>query len=100
MGDLPEHISLYLLHNQTEKSQLDAVLQTETNRIKIILSTDIAETLMCFEDILYVIDSARSYRCIYNNESQCKENTYEWSSKQSLENRQLLLNKNGGRCGT
>ncbi|XP_073811846.1 benign gonial cell neoplasm protein-like [Musca autumnalis] len=97
LGNLPQQIVIYMLHNQTEKTHLDAMRESGAIQIKIILSTDIAEALMCFDDLLYVIDSGRQYRTVFDSDAQCKKHVYEWSAKQNLENRLLLLTKNGGK---
>uniref|UniRef100_A0A1I8Q4H9 Helicase-associated domain-containing protein n=1 Tax=Stomoxys calcitrans TaxID=35570 RepID=A0A1I8Q4H9_STOCA len=99
LGNLPEQIAIFLLHNYTEKSHLDAIIQPDAGVIKIILSTDIAEALMCFDNLPYVIDTALYYRSVFNNLAQCKENIYEWASKDSMENRRLLLTSGGSRGG-
>uniref|UniRef100_A0A1I8M305 Helicase ATP-binding domain-containing protein n=1 Tax=Musca domestica TaxID=7370 RepID=A0A1I8M305_MUSDO len=96
LGSLPQQISIFMLHNHTEKAHLDAMIASDPKVIKIILSTDIAETLMCFDDLQYVIDVARQYRTVFDSETQCKKHVYEWSSKQNLENRRLLVTQNGG----
>ncbi|XP_061391807.1 benign gonial cell neoplasm protein [Musca vetustissima] len=98
LGNLPQQIAIFMLHNHTEKSHLDAMITSDPKVIKIILSTDIAETLMCFDDLLYVIDVGRHYRRVFDSEAQCKKHVYEWSAKQNLENRRLLLSQNSGVC--
>lgn len=70
LGNLPEQIDIFMLYNQAEKSLLEAIITPNPCVIKIILSTDIAETLMCFENILYVIDAARQYRYAFDNTAQ------------------------------
>ncbi|KAI8123985.1 Benign gonial cell neoplasm protein [Lucilia cuprina] len=99
LGNIPEKMMVFLLHNSIDKTDLDAIIQKWPNMIKLILATDIAESLMCFDDIQYVIDAARHYRCIYNYRSMCKEYVYEWSPKDSMENRLLLLCQESGKCG-
>ncbi|XP_065369270.1 benign gonial cell neoplasm protein [Calliphora vicina] len=99
LGNIPENMMVFLLHNSIDKTDLETIIQKWPNMIKLILATDIAESLMCFDDIEYVIDTARHYRCIYNYRNMCKEYVYEWSPKDSMENRSLLLNKaTGGFC--
>uniref|UniRef100_A0A1A9ZN03 Helicase-associated domain-containing protein n=1 Tax=Glossina pallidipes TaxID=7398 RepID=A0A1A9ZN03_GLOPL len=48
---------------------------------------DIAETLSCWKNIHYVIDTGRMLRITYNNNSLYKEYAYDWTSKQNMENR-------------
>lgn len=87
---------VFLLHNSIDKTDLEAILQKWPNIVKLILTTDISESLICFNDIEYVIDTARQYRCVYNYRNMCQEYIYEWSSRDSLEHRSLLLNKETG----
>ncbi|KAM7342671.1 benign gonial cell neoplasm [Cochliomyia hominivorax] len=99
LGNIPEKMLVFLLHNAVDKSDLDAVIQKWPNMVKLILATDIVESLKCFDDIEYIIDTARQYRCIYNYQNMCKEFVYEWSTKDSMDNRCLILNKEtGGIC--
>lgn len=81
---------VFLLHNQIEKSDLDIIIQRSSSFMKLILATEVAESLTCFDDIKYVIDTARNYRIIYNYQNMCKEYVYEWSSKCSAENRTMI----------
>lgn len=98
MGNLPDNLAVYLLHKNTEKCQLDTITVHSRNFVKIILATDIAETLSCWKNIHYVIDTGRMRRITYNNNSLYKENAYDWTSKQNMENRKLLLTNKGKCC--
>ncbi|XP_075170033.1 benign gonial cell neoplasm [Haematobia irritans] len=99
LGNVPDQISIFMLHSHTEKSHLDIILQPNNSIIKIILTTNIAENLRCFDNLLYVIDTALNYRCVFNNLAQNKENVYEWVAKQSMESRHSLLASSTGIIG-
>uniref|UniRef100_A0A1B0BTI0 Helicase-associated domain-containing protein n=1 Tax=Glossina palpalis gambiensis TaxID=67801 RepID=A0A1B0BTI0_9MUSC len=84
LGNLPDNLAVYLLHKNTEKCQLDIITEHSSNFVKIILATDIAETLSCWKNVHYVIDTGRMRRITYYNNSLHKENAYDWTSKQSF----------------
>lgn len=86
---------VFLLHNQTDKSDLDIIIQRSSSFMKLILATEIAESLTCFDDIQYVIDTARNYHLVYDYENMCKEYIYEWLPKCSIENRTMIINNRG-----
>ena len=99
LGNISEKFMVFLLHNQIEKSDLDIIIQQTSSFMKLILATEVAESLTCFDDIKYVIDTARNYRLIYNYQNMCKEYVYEWSSKCSAENRTTVRSsKTEGKC--
>lgn len=97
LGNIPEKMMVFLLHNAIDKTDLDTIMQKWPNMIKLILATDIGESLKGFDDIEYVIDTARHYRCVYDYQNMCKEYVYEWSTKDSMKNRSLILNKETGK---
>uniref|UniRef100_A0A1A9WW34 Helicase ATP-binding domain-containing protein n=1 Tax=Glossina brevipalpis TaxID=37001 RepID=A0A1A9WW34_9MUSC len=87
LGNLPGNLAVYLLHKNTEKCQLDLIIKHSKNFVKVILATDIAESLSCWNNIRYVIDTGRIRRFTYKDNSLYKENVYDWISKQCMENR-------------
>ncbi|XP_020713159.1 benign gonial cell neoplasm protein isoform X2 [Ceratitis capitata] len=95
IGDLPQEVVIYMLHNNIEKDQLDMAMEGTPECINIIIATDIIESIIPKFSIKYIIDLVRNRRTLYNTESGCKETSYEWISREALENRARLTNNKG-----
>lgn len=92
LGNIPQQTSIFMLHNNVDKIHLDEIADSNQNAVKIILSTDIAESIY-LPSVAYVIDSARRYHTVYNNVTKSKDICHEWSSLECLNRRTQLIGK-------
>ncbi|XP_053963518.1 benign gonial cell neoplasm protein [Anastrepha ludens] len=97
IGDIPQQVVLYMLHNNIEKDHLDKVIEGTPECINVIIATDIIESVIPKYPLKYIIDLARTRRTKYNADATCKEVAYEWVAKEALENRARLTSRQGER---
>lgn len=92
LGDL----ELFLLYEDMELEYLNSLLSSGPGKVKIVLTTDIIESLPLAVSFKYLIDTVRKRTAFYDAFSCSSECRFEWLSKDSLLRRQLLLNSTGG----
>jgi HrpA-like RNA helicase len=75
---MKERVSVFVLHSQTPRDQLDAAfVPVKPNHLKIILSTNIAESSVTIPDITYVLDHGLRRALEYNDAMGCQvSNTF------------------------
>lgn len=89
-GNLQE-FSIFLLHKNMDEEYLNSLIKSQTNTCKIVLATDIVESMPVPVAFQYLIDTACQMKSIYDGISNSTEERYEWAAKDSLLRRQLLL---------
>ncbi|EDW09828.2 uncharacterized protein Dmoj_GI20725 [Drosophila mojavensis] len=89
-GNLQE-FSILLLHKDMDKEYLHSLTKSQTKTCKIVLATDIVESLPIPITFQYLIDTACQMKPIYDGISNSTGERYEWAAKDSLLRRQLLL---------
>lgn len=88
IGDrLPHNYTLFLLHSSMKTEDQKNVFKTVYDRRKIILSTNIAESSITIDDVVYVIDSGREKQKSYDAISHSSALTVQWISKASANQR-------------
>lgn len=91
IGNLPQMISIHLLHSGVDKDQLEALIQPKC--ITIVLATAVVLRMGFLRSFSYVIDTGRIEYTAYHVDKMCEQVSYKWVSKESIENR----NKFAGR---
>ncbi|XP_030243373.1 benign gonial cell neoplasm protein [Drosophila navojoa] len=89
-GNLQE-FAIFLLHKDMDKEYLHSLTKSQTKTCKIVLATDIVESMPIPIEFQYLIDTACQIKSIYDGISNSTEERYEWAAKDSLLRRQLLL---------
>jgi HrpA-like RNA helicase len=88
-----DSIRIHKLHSRTSRSSQQSIFEpTPSNTVKIILSTNIAETSLTIPDISHVIDTGRVKESRYNPTMRIKELVTVWTSQASA-------NQRAGRAG-
>ncbi|CAD5217543.1 unnamed protein product [Bursaphelenchus okinawaensis] len=84
LGDAAKYIILPL-HSQLPSSEQRKVFQNfKDPQRKIILSTNIAETSVTIDDVVYVIDSCRAREASYTSRNNMVHFSTVWASRNSL----------------
>lgn len=78
-----------------ELEYLNSLLSSCPGKAKIVLTTDIIESLPLEVSFKYLIDTACKRNTTFVAFSCTSEDEFEWLSKDSLWRRQLLLNSGG-----
>lgn len=78
-----------------ELEYLNSLLSSCAGKAKVVLTTDIIESLPLDVSFKYLIDTVRKRKTTYSPFSCTSEDEFEWLSKDSLWRRQLLLNSGG-----
>eukprot|EP00804_Cyclotella_cryptica_P022446 CCRYP_015097-RA/>CCRYP_015097-RA protein AED:0.01 eAED:0.01 QI:126/1/1/1/0/0/2/1566/785 len=78
--------TILTLHSTTSKADQERVFQP-SSKVKIILSTNIAETSLTINDISHVIDTCLVKESRYNAKSRIKELVTVWTSRASMKQR-------------
>nr|XP_016930074.1 benign gonial cell neoplasm protein [Drosophila suzukii] len=94
-GNLQE-CSIFLLHESMRKEYIDALVNARDDTVKIVLTTDIIESLSLNVSFKYEIDTACQLTNIYDSISCSGEDRYEWVAKDCLLRRESLLDLEGG----
>ncbi|XP_030381096.1 benign gonial cell neoplasm protein isoform X1 [Scaptodrosophila lebanonensis] len=84
--------AIFLLHSNMDKVHVDALVKSQADTIKIVLATDIIESMRLDILFTYSIDTACEVRTLYNSTTYSNENKYEWLAKDRLWRRKLMLN--------
>lgn len=92
LGDL----ALFLLYEDMDLEYLNSLLSSCPSKVKVVLTTDIIESLPLAISFKYLIDTGRKRKLLYDAFSCSSEHKLEWLSKDCLFRRQLLLNSVGG----
>ena len=79
--------TLFLLHSSMKTEDQKNVFKQVFNRRKIILSTNIAESSITINDVVYVIDSGREKQKSYDAISHSSSLQVQWISKASAKQR-------------
>jgi len=93
-GNLQE-CSIFLLHENMRKEYIDALVNARDDTVKIVLTTDIIESLSLNVSFKYEIDTACQLTNIYDSISCSGEDRYEWVAKDCLLRRESLLDLEG-----
>ncbi|XP_017002004.3 benign gonial cell neoplasm protein [Drosophila takahashii] len=94
-GSLQE-CSIFLLHENMRKEYIDALVSASDDTVKVVLTTDIIESLHLKVRFKYEIDTACRLNHIYDSTSYSAEDRYEWVGKDCLQRRELILDLEGG----
>ena len=78
--DYTSRYTVIPLHSQLSNQQQSLVFK-QTNTTKIVLSTNIAETSITVNDIIYVIDTGKSKQNQYNSITDISSLTEQWITK-------------------
>ncbi|XP_030560376.1 benign gonial cell neoplasm protein isoform X2 [Drosophila novamexicana] len=89
-GNLPE-FSIFLLHENMDKEYLCSLVKSRKENKKVVLTTDIIESLPLPVSFQYLIDTACQKRTLYDGISISSEDRYEWVAKDCLLRRQSIL---------
>ncbi|KAI8609331.1 P-loop containing nucleoside triphosphate hydrolase protein, partial [Chytriomyces sp. MP71] len=77
-------VSTHVLHSQTPREQLDrAFVPAHANMLKIVLSTNIAESSVTISDVSCVIDHGLRRALEYNSAMGCQMLKLGWISRAS-----------------
>ncbi|KPU75686.1 uncharacterized protein Dana_GF12453, isoform B [Drosophila ananassae] len=90
-GNLQE-LSIFLLHENMRKDYIDALIKARSNTVKVVLTTEIIESLPLKVPFKYQIDSACRLTPMYDSTNYSIEDRYEWVAKDCLARRELLVN--------
>lgn len=93
-GNLQE-LSIFLLHENMRKDYIDALVKARSNTVKVVLTTEIIESLPLKVPFKYQIDSACRLTPMYDSTNYSIEDRYEWVAKDCLARRELLVNTEG-----
>ncbi|EDW31506.1 GL10928 [Drosophila persimilis] len=93
-GKLQE-FSIFLLHENMGGEYIDDVVNARDDTDKVVLATDIIESLALQVPFKYLIDTACKQYTIYNSSSYCAENRYEWVAKDCLLRRESIVDGKG-----
>lgn len=81
------------LHSSIPRQEQQAVFRpAKMGTVKIVISTNIAETSVTIPDVSHVIDTGRVKECRYNSQTRIKELVTVWTSQASM-------NQRAGRAG-
>jgi HrpA-like RNA helicase len=96
LGNLSNEIVVFLLHSNIQTGDQRAVFERPRNgaRRKIVLSTNIAETSLTIEDIVYVIDAGKVKEKTIDSFTGVTQLKSNWISQASANQRQ----GRAGRC--
>ncbi|EDW61142.1 benign gonial cell neoplasm protein isoform X2 [Drosophila virilis] len=89
-GNLQE-FSIFVLHENMDKEYLYSLVKSRKENKKIVLTTDIIESLPLPISFQYLIDTACQKRTLYDGISNSSEDRYEWVATDCLLRRQLIL---------
>ncbi|XP_016974003.1 benign gonial cell neoplasm protein isoform X2 [Drosophila rhopaloa] len=89
-GNLQE-FSIFLLHENMRKEYIDALINAREDTVKVVLTTDIIESLFLKVSFKYEIDTACRLNHIYDSSTYSGEDRYEWVAKDCLLRRELVL---------
>ncbi len=95
LGNLSNDLIVFLLHSNIQSGDQRLVFETPSRgRRKIVLSTNIAETSLTIEDVVYVIDSGKVKEKSFDSMTGVTQLKATWISKASANQRQ----GRAGRC--
>nr|SZF06516.1 dosage compensation regulator [Psoroptes ovis] len=75
------------LHSQLSRNDNNRIFLPSIQR-KIILSTNIAETSITINDVVFVIDTCLMKRKIYDSKTNCTTYAIDWVSQSNIQQRQ------------
>ncbi|KAL4717488.1 hypothetical protein ACJJTC_000637 [Scirpophaga incertulas] len=78
---------VYTMHSNMQTKNQKKVFSSLKNIRKIIIATNIAETSVTIEDVVYVVDSARVKEKYYMNVQGVSTLTCQWASRAALAQR-------------
>lgn len=95
LGNFSHDLTVFLLHSNIQSGDQRAVFEpAKRGRRKIVLSTNIAETSLTIEDIVFVIDSGKVKEKSFDSITGVSQLRANWISKASANQRQ----GRAGRC--
>ncbi|XP_068144738.1 benign gonial cell neoplasm protein isoform X1 [Drosophila tropicalis] len=86
-----QEFSIFLLHEDMTKEYVETIINARSDTVMVILATDIIESLPLRISFKYEIDTACHKTSIYDSDSYCVYDRYEWVAKDCLFRRQSLL---------
>ncbi|KAI8039531.1 benign gonial cell neoplasm protein [Drosophila gunungcola] len=89
-GNLPE-LSIFTLHENMRREYIDALVNAREDTVKVVLTTDIIESLCLKVSFKYEIDTACMLNQIYDSSTYTGDDRYEWVSKDCLLRRESIL---------
>lgn len=89
------NMAIFLLYEDMELEYLNSLHSSCPGKTKVVLTTEIIESLPLEVSFKYLIDTVRKRKTTYDVFSCICEDEFEWLSKDRLRRRQLLLNSGG-----
>lgn len=86
------NMAIFLLYEDMELEYLNSLHSSCPGKTKVVLTTEIIESLPLEVSFKYLIDTVRKRKTTYDD---ICEDEFEWLSKDRLRRRQLLLNSGG-----
>lgn len=84
---------LFTLYSQMPNNDLRRVFRRMPSDVrKIIISTDIGESLITIDDVIFIIDSGKTRKRIFDNNSGFAYNVCQWISKTNAFQRRIAGN--------
>lgn len=92
-GSLQE-CSIFLLYDNMRNDYLQALVNASDETVKVVLATDIIESLCLKVPFKYQIDTACRLNNVYDTTSCSGDDRFEWVAKDALLRRELILQPN------
>ncbi|ALC42607.1 wibg [Drosophila busckii] len=90
-GNLRE-FAIYTLHEDMDSDYVSALARIHTEGLKLVLSTDVIESLPLPVAFRYVIDTVCQKNTVYDSKRCSTEEKYEWVAKERLLRREAIFN--------
>ncbi|KAH8401639.1 hypothetical protein KR009_006943 [Drosophila setifemur] len=86
-----QQLSIFLLHENMRNDYIDALVKARDDTVKVVLTTEIIESLPLKVSFKYQIDTACRLNLVYDSSNYGVEDRYEWVAKDCLARRELIF---------